>query len=249
LITAGRKSAPLSGSNQLIGPADRLFIEKGAEVECAILNTKNGPIYIGRNALVMEGAMIRGAFAMGEDSVLKMGAKIYGATTLGPGCKVGGEVNNSVFQANSNKGHDGYLGNSVLGEWCNIGADTNCSNLKNTYEEVKLWNYPAGRFVGTGLQFCGLILADHVKVGINTMFNTGTVVGVAANVFGTGFPRNFIPSFSWGGPQGYSTYRTTKAFAMMERVLERRQQELSVQDRLILLRVFEDTAKYRDWDK
>ncbi|PSR12413.1 MAG: glucose-1-phosphate thymidylyltransferase [Bacteroidetes bacterium] len=249
LITAGRKSAPLSASNRLIGPAERLFIEKGAEIECAILNTKNGPIYIGRNALVMEGAMIRGAFAMGEDAVIKMGAKIYGATTLGPGCKVGGEVNNSVLQANSNKGHDGYLGNSVLGEWCNIGADTNCSNLKNTYEEVKLWNYPAGRFLGTGLQFCGLILADHVKVGINTMFNTGTVVGVAANVFGTGFPRNFIPSFSWGGPQGLSTYRTAKAFAMMERVLERRQQELSVQDRLILLRVFEDTAQYRSWDK
>jgi len=249
LITAGRKSAPLSASNRLIGPAERLFIEKGSEIECAILNTKNGPIYIGRNALVMEGAMIRGAFAMGEDAVIKMGAKIYGATTLGPGCKVGGEVNNSVLQANSNKGHDGYLGNSVLGEWCNIGADTNCSNLKNTYEEVKLWNYPAGRFLGTGLQFCGLILADHVKVGINTMFNTGTVVGVAANVFGTGFPRNFIPSFSWGGPQGLSTYRTAKAFAMMERVLERRQQELSVQDRLILLRVFEDTAQYRSWDK
>lgn len=249
LLTEGRTSAPLSDTNRLVGPADQLFIEKGATVECAILNTQNGPIYIGRNALIMEGSMIRGAFAMGEGAVLKMGAKIYGATTLGPGCKVGGEVNNVVFQANANKGHDGYLGNSVIGQWCNIGADTNCSNLKNTYEEIKLWNYLEERFVKTGLQFCGLIMGDHTKVGINTMFNTGTVVGVAANIFGDGFPRNFIPSFAWGGASGYSTYRTSKAFEMMERVLERRGVDLTVQDRLILLRVYEDTAKYRRWEK
>ena len=249
LLTEGRTSAPLSDTNRVIGPADRLFIEKGATVECATFNTQHGPIYICRNALVMECSLIRGAFAMCEDAVLKMGAKIYGATTLGPGCKVGGEVNNVVFQANANKGHDGYLGNSAIGEWCNIGADTNCSNLKNTYEEVKLWNYPEERFVKTGLQFCGLIMGDHTKVGINTMFNTGTVVGVAANIFGTGFPHNFVPSFAWGGANGYSTYRTSKAFDMMERVLERRGLELTVQDRLILLRVYEDTAKYRRWEK
>lgn len=249
LLTEGRTSAPLPASNRLIGPADQLFIEKGATVECAIFNTQDGPIYIGRDALVMEGCLIRGGFAMGEKAVLKMGAKVYGATTLGPGSKVGGEVNNVVFQSHASKGHEGYLGNSVIGEWCNIGADTNCSNLKNTYEEVKLWNYPEERFVKTGLQFCGLIMGDHTKVGINSMFNTGTVVGVAANIFGTGFPRNFVPSFAWGGASGFSTYRTSKAFEMMERVLARREKELSVQDRLILLRVYEDTAKYRRWEK
>ena len=186
---------------------------------------------------------------MCEDSILKMGAKVYGATTLGPNCKVGGEVKNIVMQANSSKGHEGYLGNSVIGEWCNIGADTNCSNLKNTYAEVKLWNYPAGRFVSTGLQFCGLVMGDHSKTGINTMINTGTVIGFAANVFGSGFPRNFIPSFAWGGYHGFSTYRTSKAFDTMERVLERRQLQLTVQDRLVLLRIFEETAQNRGWDK
>ncbi|MEL7426581.1 MAG: GlmU family protein [Bacteroidota bacterium] len=249
LITNGRTSAPLSDTNRLIGPSDRLFIEAGASVECATINTQKGSVYIGKDALVMEGTLIRGGLAMCEGAVLKMGAKVYGATTLGPKCKVGGEVSNVVFQAHSNKGHEGYLGNSVLGEWCNIGADTNCSNLKNTYEEVKLWNYPAERFVKTRLQFCGLIMGDHTKVGINTMFNTGTVVGVAANIFGPGFPRNFVPSFAWGGASSYSTYRTSKAFDMMERVMARRGKDLTVQDRLILLRIYEDTAKHRRWEK
>lgn len=249
LITAGRTSEPLPASNRLIGPPERLFIEKGATVECATINTQTGPVYIGRNALVMEGALIRGGLAMCEHAVIKMGAKLYGATTLGPYCKVGGEISNVVFQAYSNKGHDGYLGNSAIGEWCNLGADTNCSNLKNTYEEVKLWNYPAEGFRKTGLQFCGLILGDHTKVGINSMFNTGTVVGVAANIFGTGFPRNFVPSFAWGGASGFSTFRTSKAFEMMERVMARRKKDFTVQDRLILLRIFEDTAKYRRWEK
>ena len=249
LITAGRTSEPLPASNRLIGPPERLFIEKGATVECATINTQTGPVYIGRNALVMEGALIRGGLAMCEHAVIKMGAKLYGATTLGPYCKVGGEISNVVFQAYSNKGHDGYLGNSAIGEWCNLGADTNCSNLKNTYEEVKLWNYPAEGFRKTGLQFCGLILGDHTKVGINSMFNTGTVVGVAANIFGTGFPRNFVPSFAWGGASGFSTFRTSKAFDMMERVMARRKKDFTVQDRLILLRIFEDTAKYRRWEK
>lgn len=249
LITAGRTSEPLPASNRLIGPPERLFIEKGATVECATINTQTGPVYIGRNALVMEGALIRGGLAMCEHAVIKMGAKLYGATTLGPYCKVGGEISNVVFQGYSNKGHDGYLGNSAIGEWCNLGADTNCSNLKNTYEEVKLWNYPAEGFRKTGLQFCGLILGDHTKVGINSMFNTGTVVGVAANIFGTGFPRNFVPSFAWGGASGFSTFRTSKAFEMMERVMARRKKDFTVQDRLILLRIFEDTAKYRRWEK
>ena len=249
LLTKGRESASLPEGNTLIGPKNRLFIERGAKVYCSILNTENGPIYIGKDSLIMEGSMIRGALALCEKSVLKMGSKIYGATTLGPGCKAGGEVKNVVMQANSNKGHEGYLGNAVLGEWCNIGADTNCSNLKNTYEEVKIWNYPTGRFKSTGLQFCGLIMGDHSKTAINTMFNTGTVVGICTNIFSTGFPRAFVPSFAWGGAQGYTTYRTDKAFKTIERVASRKKLNLSVEDRLILLRVFEDTAQYRRWEK
>ena len=248
LLTKGRKSAPLSSTNTLIGPADQIFIEEGARVECSTFNTQTGPVYIGKDALVMEGCLIRGPLAVGPESVLKMGAKIYGATTMGPGCKLGGEVNNVVMQGNSSKGHEGYLGNSAIGEWCNIGADANSSNLKNTYEEVRLWNYPAERFEPTGHQFCGLILGDHSKVGINTMFNTGTVVGICANIFGPGFPRNFVPSFAWGGSHGFSTFRSGKAFDMMERVMSRRNRNLSVQDRLILLRVFEETAKFRRWE-
>ncbi|MCB0636475.1 MAG: GlmU family protein [Lewinella sp.] len=250
LLTKGRKSEPLPSSNRLIGPAEALFIEPGARVEGATLNTTTGPIYIGREAEVMEGALVRGPLGMAEHAVLKMGAKIYGATTLGPYCKVGGEVNNVVFQGYANKAHDGFLGNSVIGQWCNLGADSNCSNLKNTYEEVKLWNYPEGRFMPTGTQFCGLIMGDHSKCGINTMFNTGTVIGVSSNIFGSGFPRNFVPSFAWGGANhSYSTYRTSKAFETVERVLARRGKEFTVQDRLILLRVFEETAKFRGWEK
>lgn len=249
LITKGRESVPLHPSNTLIGPSNRLFIERGAKVNCAILNTEEGPIYIGKKAQIMEGALIRGPLALCQNAVLKMGAKIYGATTLGPGCKAGGELKNVVMQANSSKAHEGYLGNSVLGEWCNIGADTNSSNLKNNYEEVKLWNYPTKRFKPTGLQFCGLIMGDHSKAAINTMFNTGTVVGICANIFGTGFPRNFVPSFSWGGPQGFTTYLTDKAMDTIERVIQRRGLKLSVEDRLIILRVFEESAQYRRWEK
>ncbi|TXB67613.1 GlmU family protein [Phaeodactylibacter luteus] len=249
LLTKGRKSAPLSGTNRVVGDPSLIFLEEGAHVECAVLNTLDGPIYFGKNSLVMEGCMIRGSFALGEEGVLKMGARIYRGTSLGPGCKVGGEVNNVVMQANSNKSHDGYLGNSVIGEWCNLGADTNASNLKNNYEEVRLWSYPEERFVKTGQQFCGLFMGDHSKTGISTMLNTGTVVGVCANVFGEGFPRNFIPSFSWGGKQGFQTYRTNKAFETIERVMARRDIDFDVQDRLILLRVFEDSARFRKWDK
>ncbi len=248
LLTAGRTSEPLSDTNRVLG-AERIFIEKGATVEFATINATLGPVYIGQDALIMEGCLIRGPFAMGKESVLKMGAKIYGPTTLGPGCKVGGEVNNSVFLANANKSHDGYLGNSVIGEWCNIGADTNCSNLKNTYEEVKLWNYPKQRFLPTGRQFCGLFMGDYSRSGINTMFNTGTVVGISANVYGEGFPRNFIPSFAWGGASGFQTFRLEKAFDSAERIMQRRHQMLEIQDRLILLRVYEESAPFRVWEK
>ena len=224
-----------------------IFIEKGAKVNHSILNTTDGPIYIGKDAEIMEGSMVRGPFAMCNNSVLKMGSKIYGPTTLGPFCKVGGEVSNSVFFGYSSKAHDGFLGNSVIGEWCNLGADTNNSNLKNNYEEVKVWNYKTEKFKKTGLQFCGLIMADHSKCGINTMFNTGTVVGVSSNIFGSGFPRNFIPSFSWGGNSGFTTYKTNKVFEVAEIVMKRRNIEFTDDDKSILEKVFELTSKYRNY--
>ena len=244
LVTKGKESLPLGSSNKLIGNGI-VFIEEGAKVECATLNTTYGPIYIGKDAEVMEGALIRGPFALCEHSAIKMGAKIYGATTIGPHSKVGGEVSNSVIFGYSNKAHDGFLGNSVLGEWCNLGADTNNSNLKNNYALVKVWNYPKEKFINTGLQFCGLIMGDHSKTGINTMFNTGTVVGVSANIFGDGFPRNFIPSFSWGGAQGFSVYAINKAYEVAEQVMARRHLVLTEADKKILQTVFDSTEKYR----
>jgi UDP-N-acetylglucosamine diphosphorylase/glucosamine-1-phosphate N-acetyltransferase len=244
-LTEGRTSQPLSATNTLIGDSQDLFIEEGAEIEAAVLNVKTGPIYIGKNAKVLEGAMLRGPISLGEDSILKMGAKVYGPTSFGPQCKAGGEINNVSFQGNSNKGHDGFLGNAAIGQWCNIGADTNASNLKNDYSEIKVWSYPEGRFAKTGLTFHGLVMGDHSKAGINTMFNTGTVIGVSANVFGEGFPRNFIPSFSWGGSNGFQTYRTDKATATAERVMARRDRKLSDADRAMLQAVFEETQKYR----
>lgn len=244
LVTKGRKSLALSSTNQVIG-VENIFVEEGAKVECAILNALAGPIYIGKDAEIMEGSIVRGPFALCEHSALKLGAKIYGPTTIGPHSKVGGEVNNSVIIGYSNKGHDGFLGNSVLGEWCNIGADSNNSNLKNNYAEVKLWNYEKERFVNTGLTFCGLIMGDHSKCGINTMFNTGTVVGVNANIFGAGFPRNFIPSFSWGGAAGFTTYKTKDAFEVAARVMERRGLEFNEIEQNILSHIFELTEKYR----
>jgi UDP-N-acetylglucosamine diphosphorylase/glucosamine-1-phosphate N-acetyltransferase len=244
LITKGRTSHALSKSNQVLG-LENIFVEEGARVECAILNATAGPIYIGKDAEVMEGSMIRGPFALGEHSTLKLGAKIYGDTTIGPHCKVGGEVNNSVIFGYSNKAHDGYLGNAVIGEWCNIGADTNNSNLKNNYAEVKVWNYEAQKFVNTGLTFCGLIMADHSKCGINTMFNTGTVVGVSANIFGAGFPRNFIADFSWGGASGFTTYKLKEAFETAERVYQRRGMVFDEREKAILTKVFELTEKFR----
>ncbi|MBK8698817.1 MAG: GlmU family protein [Saprospiraceae bacterium] len=247
LITRGRISYPLGQSCTVIGHHP-VFIEKGATIRCTIINTEEGPVYIGKNALVMEGCLIRGPFAMGENSILKMGAKIYGNTTLGPGCKVGGEVQNVVFQANSNKAHDGYLGNAVVGEWCNFGAGTNNSNLKNNYEEVKLWSYITERFEKTGLQFCGLIFGDHSKCAINTVFNTGTVIGVSTNIFGSGFPRNFVPSFSWGGAAGFTTFDIKKAIETAKRVLARRNMELSPDDITILEYTYYESARYRPWN-
>ena len=249
MLTKGRTSAPLSKTNQLLGDASQLFIEEGATIECSILNTKTGPIYIGKNAEVMEGCVIRGGLALCEGSILKIGSKIYGDTTIGPFSKVGGEVNNSVIIGHSNKAHEGYLGNSVLGEWCNIGADTNTSNLKNNYEPVKLWDYTKDSFVKTGMQFLGLIMGDHSKCAINTMFNTGTVVGVSANIYGAGFPRNFIPSFTWGGTGGLETYPFNKAIDTMERVLARRQMLVSKEDRDILKFIFDYSARYRSWER
>lgn len=246
LITEGRQSEPIPETVNCINRAD-IFVEKGAKLTYAVLNASTGPIYIGKDAEVMEGVVVRGALAMCEKSVLKLGAKIYGATTLGPYCKVGGEVNNSVLMGYSNKGHDGFLGNSVLGEWCNLGADTNNSNLKNNYAEVKLWNYETGRFEKTGLQFCGLMMGDHSKCGINTMFNTGTVIGVSANIFGSGFPRNFVPSFSWGGASGFTEYKTNKVFEVADVVMKRRNIEFDDKEKKILEYVFEETKKYRNY--
>ena len=247
LLTTGRKSAPLSETVSVLH-RENVFVEEGFSGEFFTLNASAGPVYLGKNSEIMEGSVIRGPFALGEHSTVKLAAKIYGPTTIGPRCKAGGEINNSVLQGYSNKGHDGFLGNAVLGEWCNLGADTNNSNLKNNYTEVKVWNYPSNRFINTGLQFCGLIMGDHSKTGINTMFNTGTVAGVSTNIFGSGFPRNFIPSFSWGGAAGLDDYKLEKAFETMEQVMARRGIELTETDRDIFRHIFDATAKYRRWN-
>jgi len=244
LITYNRKSEIISQTNRCF-QTERIFLEKGAKVECAILNPDNGYIYIGEDAEIMEGSIVRGSLAICQHSALKLGTKIYGATTIGPFSKVGGEVNNSVIFGYSNKGHDGFLGNSVLGEWCNLGADTNNSNLKNNYAEVKIWSYKDEKFIKTGLQFCGLIMADHSKCGINTMFNTGTVVGVSCNIFGSGFPRNFIPSFSWGGASGFEDYSLKNACETAKLVMKRRNIDFNDIEKNILTHIFEQTAKYR----
>lgn len=244
MLTNGRTSQPIPQNIWTKNP-ENIFIEEGAKIEFCTLNASEGPIYIGKGAEIMEGALVRGPFALCEHSTLKMGAKIYANTTIGPHCKVGGEVNNSVIFGYSNKGHDGFLGNAVLGEWCNLGADTNNSNLKNNYSEVRLWDYETEGFSKTGLQFCGLMMGDHSKCAINTMFNTGTVVGVSANIFGSGFPRNFVPSFSWGGSGGLTSYKTDKAFEVAKVVMSRRNIEFSETDSKILEHVFEETAKWR----
>jgi len=244
LITKDKTSQPIPKTVKTLNEAN-IFIEEGVNLNHCVLNATDGPIYIGKNSEIMEGSLVRGPFALCENSTLKMGAHIYGPTTVGPYSKVGGEVNNSVIFGYSNKAHDGFLGNSVIGEWCNLGADTNTSNLKNNYSEVRLWNYESENFARTGLQFCGLMMGDHSKCSINTMFNTGTVVGVSANIFGSGFPRNFVPSFSWGGSQGMNTYLTKKAFEVASAVFERRGLEFTLQEAEILEQVFKMSNKHR----
>lgn len=227
LITSERSSAPLPSSNTIIGDASLIFLEEGAIVEASVINTTSGPVYIGKNAEIMEGCLVRGPLALCEGSSLKMGSKVYGPTTLGPHCRVGGEINNVVFQAYSNKGHDGFLGNAVIGEWCNIGADSNCSNLKNNYGLVSTYDYETGKEEETDVQFMGLFMGDHSKCGINTMFNTATVVGVSANIFGGGFPSKYIPSFSWGGAEGFVSYRFDKAIESANNMMVRRGRKLT----------------------
>lgn len=233
LLTNEKKSQPISGSNTIIGDVSQIFLEEGASVEASILNTKEGPIYIGKNAEIMEGSIVRGPLALCESAGLKLGTKVYGPTTLGPHCKVGGEVNNVIFQAYSNKGHDGFLGNSVIGEWCNLGADTNCSNLKNNYSNVSAYSYETGLMEKTTVQFMGLIMGDHSKSGINTMFNTATVVGVSANIYGAGFPEKQIDSFTWGGADGLVSFKLDKAIEVAKAMMSRRKVEFTAGDQAI----------------
>ncbi|MFI5203693.1 MAG: GlmU family protein [Flavobacteriales bacterium] len=238
LLTAGKKTVRLSSTNRVIGKKNQVFLEKGAIAEACIFNTNDGPVYIGKKAEVMEGTLIRGPFALGEESTLKMGAKIYGATTIGPHCKVGGEVSNSVIFGYSNKAHDGFLGNSVIGEWCNLGADTNNSNLKNNYGNVKITDIRTKSTIDTNRQFCGVFMGDHSKTGINTMLNTGTVIGVSANIFGGDFPPKLVPSFSWGGANGFEKFDFTKALEVAKRVKERRGLSVEPGEEKILKYIF-----------
>lgn len=246
LLTAGRTSQPVSETNTVIGPADQLFVEEGVTLEACTVNCNTGPVYLGKNAVILEGCLFRGPLSIGTGTVIKMGTKIYGATTFGPYCKAGGEINNTIFQANSNKGHEGYLGNAFIGKWCNLGADTNASNLKNDYSNVKTWSYTdGGGMRKTDLQFHGLIMGDHCKVGINTMFNTGTVVGFSSNVFGAGFPPPFLPSFTWGGGEGQQEYRLDRAMATAERVMARRDRPFTERHRKVFEHIFAADARYR----
>ncbi len=249
LITRGRTSAPILDIHTRVYAPENIFLEEGAQVRAALLNAENGPIYLGKNSLVQEGALIRGPFALCEESHVNMGAKVRGDTTVGPFSKIGGEVSNSVIFGYSNKSHDGFLGNSVIGEWCNIGADTNTSNLKNNYENIKLWSYTKGGFKDTGLMFCGLMFGDHSKCGINTMFNSGTVVGVSASIFGDGYPRTFIPSFSWGGAAGFTTFQFNKAMETAAKAMGRRSLPLTENDKEILEHIYNESAQYRVWEK
>jgi UDP-N-acetylglucosamine diphosphorylase/glucosamine-1-phosphate N-acetyltransferase len=244
LLTKGRKSAPLSHTNRLMGE-ENIFAEEGATIEFAIINASAGPVYIGRNAEVMEGSVIRGPFALCDNGVVNMGSRIYGATTVGPYSKVGGEIAQSVILGYSSKAHDGFLGHSVVGQWCNLGAGTNVSNLKNNYEKVKVWSYPENKFIRTGLQFCGLIMGDHSKTGISTMLNSGTVIGVGCNIYGSGFPRQFVPSFSEGGAHGYEVHSLKTVFSTAEKAMIRRDRVLTDEDQRILTAVFERSAPYR----
>jgi UDP-N-acetylglucosamine diphosphorylase/glucosamine-1-phosphate N-acetyltransferase len=248
LLTKGRTSAGITDKHTVVYAPENLFVEEGVVTKAAIINAENGPVYLGKNSIVDEGAMIRGTFALCEGGHVNMGGKMRGDTTIGPYCKVGGEVSNSVLFSYSNKAHDGFLGCSVIGEWCNIGADSNTSNLKNTFDEVKLWSHAENTFINTGLQFCGLMMGDHSKCAINTMLNTGTVIDVSSNVFGEGFPRNYIPSFAWGGAGGISSYHPEKAFETARKAMERRQKVLDETEQNILEHVYRMTALHRAWE-
>lgn len=245
VLTAGREGQSIPRSNTVIGDPDRIYIESGAIVEGVVLNASHGPIYVGRHVEIMEGSCLRGPIALGEHSTVNMGTRIYPGTSLGPWCKVGGELNNVVIFGFTNKAHDGFLGNAVIGEWCNLGAGCVASNLKNDYTEIKLWNYPSHRFLRTGLQFCGLIMADHSKAGINTMFNTATVVGVGVNIHGSGFPRNFIASFSEGGPSGFTDLPMEKFFDIAKRMMARRGRSLAEADNRIFHAIRELAENYK----
>ena len=240
LLTKGKVSQELSATNGFLGSEEDLFIEEGAEIEFSTLNTKTGKIYIGKNTEVMEGCNLRGPIALCEGSKFNLGAKIYGATTVGPHSKVGGEVNNIIIFGYSNKGHDGFVGNSVIGEWCNMGADTNSSNLKNNYGNVKLWSYRTKEFQDTGLQFAGVIMGDHSKTAINTQLNTGTVIGVASNIFKEGFPPNLIENFSWGGFKDDERFKLDKAYEVAGKVMVRRKVAFTDEDKAIFKHVFEN---------
>ncbi len=249
LITSGRTSAKITDPHTTVYGAENIFIEEGVTIKAAVLNAENGPIYIGKNCQVHEGALLRGALALGDGSIVAMGTKLRGDISTGPCCKVGGEISNSVFWGYSNKGHDGFLGNSVIGEWCNFGAGTNSSNLKNNYDPVRMWSFESDSFIQTGLQFCGLIMADYSKTAIGTLFNTGTTVGVATNIYGKGFPKTIIPSFAWGGSEGFVTHRPRKAFITADIVMKRRNLELTPDDKEILNHIFEATSHHRVWEQ
>jgi UDP-N-acetylglucosamine diphosphorylase/glucosamine-1-phosphate N-acetyltransferase len=240
-LTKGRESVPITDKHTSVYNPKDVFVEEGAVIISAVLNANAGPIYIGKNAEVQEGSLVRGAFAICEGSILHMGSKMRGDNTIGPFCKVGGEITNSIFMGYSNKAHEGYLGNSVVGEWCNIGADTNTSNMKNDYGNIKLWSYPENKLVDSGLQFCGLMMGDHSKAGINTMFNTGSVVGVSANIFGGDFPPKYVPSFSWGGAKGLEVYLLDKALDVADKAMQRRGKKLEEADKKILEHIFQLT--------
>lgn len=244
-----RSSEKITDPHTSLYGEENIFVEEGVRLKAAIINAENGPVYLGRNSEIAEGAMVRGPFALGEGAALNMGTRIRGDATIGPFCKVGGEISNSVFFGYSSKAHDGFFGNSVVGEWCNIGADTNTSNLKNNYKPVKLWSYTSENTEDTGLQFCGLMMGDHTKCSINTMFNTGTVVGVGANIFGEGFPPTFVPSFSWGGSKKLETFSFDKFLEMTEVVMLRRNKKLEKQDINILEAIFNASKKFRTWEK
>ncbi|UXP33338.1 putative sugar nucleotidyl transferase [Reichenbachiella agarivorans] len=241
LLTKGRTSETISDPYTIVYGKENVFLEEGVNIKAAILNAENGPIYLAKDSEIQEGATIRGPFALGEGARINMNSKIREGSTIGPGCKVGGEVSNSILYGNSNKAHDGFLGNSVLGEWCNLGADTNNSNLKNNYAKVTMWDEISRDFIDTGLQFCGLIMGDHSKSAINTMFNTGTTVGVCANVYGAGFPRTRIPSFAWGGVRSMLVYDFDKAIETVDIVMKRKGQTMEQADVNLLRSIFEDS--------